>query len=140
MFYRRGRSRRGAGVRAELGAGDVVWDDFLGLFGKILNINGRTTIPYMIVWGALIVVFAHFVFPLIEKFYRSITPRTMNIACAVLGVFLALDIGISVLATARQSMRRAGNTADNALEVFLDKYYDDERMLKTYSNARTVQK
>lgn len=116
--------------------GTISWD----YSEKFLNINGRTTIPYMIVWGALIVVFAHFVFPLIEKFYRSITPRTMNIACAVLGVFLALDIGISVLATARQSMRRAGNTADNALEVFLDKYYDDERMLKTYSNARTVQK
>ena len=116
--------------------GTISWD----YSEKFLNINGRTTIPYMIVWGALIVVFAHFVFPLIEKLYQSIAPRKMNIACTVLAVFLALDIGISVLATARQSMRRAGDAADNTLEVILDRYYNDERMLKTYSNAREVKR
>lgn len=114
--------------------GTISWD----YSEKFLNINGRTTIPYMIVWGALIVIFARFVFPLVEKLYQSINPRTMNIACGVLAVILALDIGISVAATARQSMRRAGDAADNVFEVVLDKYYDDERMLKTYSNARTV--
>lgn len=116
--------------------GTISWD----YSEKFLNINGRTTVPYMIVWGALIVVFAHFVFPLIEKLYQSIAPRKVNIACTILAVILSLDIGISVLATARQSMRRAGDTADNAIEIFLDRYYDDERMQKTYSNARTVQK
>lgn len=116
--------------------GTISWD----YSERFLNINGRTTIPYMIVWGALIVIFARFVFPLVEKLYQSVTPQKMNVACTVLAVFLAMDIGISVLATARQSMRRAGDTADNALEVILDKYYNDERMLKTYSNAREVKK
>ena len=116
--------------------GTISWD----YSTYFLNINGRTTIPYMIVWGALIVIFAKFVFPLVEKFYQSITPRKRDIACTVLAVIWALDIGISVMATARQSMRRAGNTADNALEVILDKYYNDERMLKTYSNAREVKR
>lgn len=116
--------------------GTISWD----YSTYFLNINGRTTIPYMIVWGALIVIFMKFVFPLVEKVYQSISAQKMNIACTVLAVILAVDIGISVMATARQSMRRAGNTADNALEVILDKIYTDERMQRTYSNAREVKR
>lgn len=116
--------------------GTISWD----YSTYFLNINGRTTIPYMIIWGALIVVFARFVFPLVEKVYQNVSVQKMNIACTVLAVILAVDIGISIVATARQSMRRAGNTADNALEVILDKFYTDERMQKTYSNAREVKR
>lgn len=114
--------------------GTISWD----YSDYFLNIGGRTTIPYMLVWGALVAVFVQVVYPWIDKIYHKVKPRTMNVICTVLAVFLALDILISVAATARQSMRRAGNPADNVIEVFLDKYYDDERMLKTYSNAREV--
>lgn len=112
--------------------GTISWD----YSTYFLNINGRTTIPYMIVWGALIVVFVKFVFPLLERGYQRMKPRTMRTICAILAVFLALDIGISVIATARQSARREGKAADNTIEMMLDKYYNDERMQKTYSNAR----
>ncbi len=114
--------------------GTVSWD----YSDKILNIAGRTTIPYMIVWGALVAVFVQFVYPLVDKVYQQISPKTMNMVCLGLAIFLAFDIGISVLATARQTMRRAGHSADNAIEVFLDQVYNDERMQKTYSNARPV--
>lgn len=116
--------------------GTISWD----YSEYFLNINGRTTIPYMIVWGALIVIFARFVFPLVEKIYQSITVRRMNTICAVLGVVLALDIGISVMATARQTARHAGREARGGVEVWLDTVYNDERMRKTYSNARKAQK
>lgn len=116
--------------------GTISWD----YSTYFLNINGRTTIPYMIIWGALIVVFARFVFPLVEKAYAEVAVRKMNIVCAVLAGILTVDIGISMAAAVRQAMRRAGDTADNALEVILDKYYNDERLEKTYSNAREVKK
>jgi len=116
--------------------GTISWD----YSERFLNINGRTTIPYMIVWGALIVVFARFVFPLVEKVYQSIATRKMNVACMILAVFLVLDIGISVMATARQTARHAGREAGSGVEVWLDTVYNDERMQKTYSNARKVQR
>lgn len=116
--------------------GTISWD----YSERFLNIGGRTTIPYMIVWGALVAVFVQIVYPWIDKLYQMVKPKTMNMVCAVLAVFLVFDIVISVVATARQSMRRAGDPADNVIEVFLDKHYDDERMRKTYSNAREVRK
>lgn len=116
--------------------GTISWD----YSEKFLNIGGRTTIPFMIVWGALVAVFVRFVYPWIDKMYQQVNPRTMNAVCLGLAIFLAFDITISLVATARQSMRRAGDPADNAIEVFLDKYYDDERMLRTYSNARAINK
>lgn len=115
--------------------GTISWD----YSAKFLNINGRTTIPYMIVWGALIVIFARFVFPLVEKGYQRIAPRKMDIVCAVLAGLLTLDIGISVMATARQTARHSGREARNGVEKWLDATYDDERMRKTYSNAREVE-
>ncbi len=116
--------------------GTISWD----YSTYFLNIGGRTTVPYMLVWGALVAVFVQLVYPWIDRLYQKIKPRTANIVFTVLAVFLALDILISVVATARQSMRRAGDPADNAIEVILDKYYNDERMLQTYSNAREAKR
>lgn len=116
--------------------GTISWD----YSTYFLNIGGRTTVPYMLVWGALVAVFVQVVYPWIDKLYHLIKPRTANIVFTVLAVFLIFDILISVVATARQSMRRAGDPADNAIEVMLDTVYNDERMRKTYSNAREVKR
>lgn len=116
--------------------GTISWD----YSTYFLNIGGRTTVPYMLVWGLLVAVFVQVVYPWIDKLYHLIKPGTANIVFAVLAVFLAFDILISVVATARQSMRRAGDPADNAVEILLDKYYNDERMRKTYSNAREAKR
>lgn len=116
--------------------GTISWD----YSTYFLNIGGRTTIPYMLVWGLLVAVFVRGVYPWLDELYKKAKPKTMNIVCAVLAVFLVFDILISVVATARQSMRRAGDRADNVVEMLLDKYYNDERMLKTYSNTREAKK
>ena len=39
---------------------------------KILDINGRTTIPIMLLWGLLCVVFVHFIYPWLSKKIESI--------------------------------------------------------------------
>lgn len=103
-----------------------------------LNIGGRTTIPYMVVWGLLVMVFVGVVYPFIDGIYQQIPPKFVNAFCVVMAVFLVLDIGISLLAVGRQTMRRAGNPADHGLERFLDEVYDDERMRKTYSNTKEI--
>ncbi len=115
--------------------GTVSWD----YSDRFLNIaGGRTTIPYMLVWGLLVAIFSYYVMPWLDRLYEGLSGRAMNWICVGLAVFLILDIGISLVASLRQGMRRAGNPADTPIEMFLDEVYDDERMKKTYDNARYV--
>lgn len=103
-----------------------------------LNIMGRTTIPYMVVWGVLVWVFVTYVYPFIDKLYHQITEKHMNTFCVVMAVILVLDAGISLAATIRQAQRRAGDPADNVVERILDEVYTDERIKKTYDNAKYI--
>lgn len=116
------------------------------LFGTIswdystypLNIMGRTTIPYMVIWGGLVWAFVTYVYPFIDKIYHQIAKRSMNTFCVVMAVILLLDAGISLAATIRQAQRRAGDPADNIVERILDEVYTDERIKATYDNAKYI--
>ena len=103
---------------------------------RLLNIDGRTTIPYMIVWGGLVMIFAQIVLPYLGKVYQQIKEVNMNRICMVLAVFLAFNISMSVAAVLRQTMRHEGNPADKRIEIFLDKRFPDERLQQIYSNTR----
>ena len=102
---------------------------------RILDIGGRTTVPYMIFWGILVLWAAKWLFPLLEKAYRRLEGKKMNIFCTVLATFLAFDIAMSLGASLRQAERRAGDPADTGIEEFFDKHFSDERLKKTYDNA-----
>ena len=49
---------------------------------------------------------------------------------------MILNMTISAVAVIRQVERKAGNTADNAIERFLDKQYPDEFLKKVYPNMK----
>lgn len=116
--------------------GTISWD----YSDRLLTINGRTTVPYMIVWGAMIGLFVYFVYPWLDQLYHRVPELTMNWICITVAVVLVLDVIVSVSAVARQSMRKAGNPADNAVEIWLDQHFDDQRLRETYSNMRFIQK
>lgn len=104
-----------------------------------LNIQGRTTVPYMILWGALVWLFVTYIYPAIDRVYYRFAERSMNIFCTVMAVLLLLDAGISIAASVRQAERREGDPASNAVEEFLDDIYNDDRMKETYDNAEYVE-
>lgn len=114
--------------------GTVSWD-YSNLF---LNIGGRTTVPYMVVWGLLVVIFARVACPYLSKIYYRIQTRPMNYFCAILAVFLVFDIGMSVAAVLRQTLRHEGVPADNEIEIFLDQRFPDSRLKEIYSNTRAA--
>lgn len=105
---------------------------------RFLNLDGRTTIPYALFWGILGVVTACWLYPMLERAYDKLKGRKMNIFCIVLTIFLAVDAGLSVAATLRQSERREGEPADSELDEFLDEHFSDERLKETYDNASYV--
>lgn len=112
--------------------GTISWD----YSDRLLNINGRTTIPYMIVWGTVIALFAYFVYPWLDRLYHQVPEATMNGVCVAVALVLLIDITVSAAAVARQSMRKLGDPADNVVESWLDDTFDDERLRRTYTNMR----
>lgn len=106
---------------------------------RFLDIGGRTTIPYMLFWGLLVVLAVHWLFPMLERAYQRLEGRGMNIFCVCLAAFLAFDIGMSLAANLRQTDRREGNEPSNRIEIFLDRHFPDERLKQIYDNAKPVE-
>lgn len=106
--------------------------------GRLLDIGGRTTIPYMLFWGLLVLVATYWLFPTLERAYERLAGRGLNIFCVCLAVFLAFDIAMSFAATLRQAERREGDLPDTKIEIFLDRHFPDERLKQIYDNAKPV--
>lgn len=114
----------------ELVIGTTSWN----YSNKILSINGRTTIPYMLFWGLLGVIFLKFVYPLIDKFISSIPKRLYDYSTKFLVILLALDMLISWTALGRQAMRVRGIGPYTAIGEAYDVYFDDEYIEQKFPN------
>jgi len=51
--------------------------------GMVLNIHGRTTIPFMLAWGLFATIFLKFIYPHVSNWIEKI-PRKVGIICSVL--------------------------------------------------------
>lgn len=102
---------------------------------KFLNIMGRTTIPFMIFWGLGGLIFVKFVYPGLSKLIELIPKRIGNLIMPTFLIFVLLSHVISYSALFRYGTRAEGQPASNAIEVVLDKYYDDDLMKQYYENS-----
>lgn len=123
-------------VGQELLFGTRSWD----YSDKYLNIGGKTTIPYMFVWGAIVVAFIYLVFPLIFKLYKLIPRKIGDIIFKILAIFLIFDILISGIAVYRQNLRRHGIEPRNFIERYCDTHYPDDLLNGIYENAVPVER
>ena len=106
--------------------------DYTGYF---LNLNGRTTIPFMIVWGLFGLLFVEVVYPFLSKMIEKIPYKIGEIIFKVLFVFMVFDITISIGACLRQTMRLDGQKPITIIGEFFDRYYPDEVINKVYINS-----
>ena len=114
----------------ELVLGTRSWD-YGGLF---LNINGRTTIPIMLVWGALGLVFIKLVYPWVSNLIEKIPPKIGENVYIVLLIFMIFNMVISWSALIRQNLRHYEIQPLTPLGEFYDNYYPDEFLRKYYTN------
>ncbi len=89
--------------------------------GKLLNINGRTTIPYMAVWGILCVAVIFIVYKPLSKLLEAIPENVLKTISTVMFIILA---------------RNSNQEAFTALGTFLDKAFNDEFMAKRFPNLK----
>lgn len=111
--------------------GTISWD-YSHLF---LNLNGRTSIMYCILWGFLGIVFIKIVYPFLEKILKKYVPKVATKIVTIMAiVFMVFNISISSLAAQRQYERREDIMPQNNIDRFLDEYYPDEFMDKVFAN------
>lgn len=107
---------------------------------KALNIGGKTTVPYMLVWGALFVIFIYGVLPLVLKLYAKIPKVISKYLFRALAIFLIIDIIISFAAAWRQNQRWQDVPPRNFIEQYLDDTFTDEFLHNIYENAIPIRK
>lgn len=100
--------------------------------GYLLNIHGRTTIPFMICWGLMGTFFMTLLYPKLAILFDKVP----NPIYYFLIVFMVFDMGISYIAVSRQVERKHEKEPSNCIEKICDKHFLDEYLKKIYRNAR----
>ena len=101
---------------------------------KFLNIAGRTTIPYMLFWGAGGLIFIKVVYPALSKLIELLPKRIGDVIMPSFLIFVILSHVVSYTALFRYGTRAEGKPASNAIEKVLDEHFDDNLMKQYYDN------
>lgn len=99
-----------------------------------LNINGRTTIPFMLFWGLLGVVFVKWLYPIVSSLIEKIPYKFGKPLIISLIIFLSLNMAISWTALFRQTYRRQGYPPVSFIGELCDKFYTDEYLKIKFPN------
>ena len=111
--------------------GSVAWD----YADHILNIGGRTTIPFMLFWGLLTLMMVYIIYPILSSLIEKIPYNLGMILFYVLLVLVSIDLFLSFGAAFRQALRRFGYRPFSPLGEFFDYFYPDERLARVYTTA-----
>lgn len=118
----------------ELVLGVASWD----YSTYFLNINGRTTIPYMIFWGFAVMILIHCVYPYLSKLIEKIPNRIGKPLIIILVIFMSINMIISWTALARSTLRNKGYEPYTFIGEFYDKVYPDDFLKTIYTNMKFV--
>lgn len=99
-----------------------------------LNINGRTTLPIMLVWGGMGLLLVKVLYPWFSRWLEKIPVRVGNTLFVVLLVFMLLDMLVSWSALIRQTLRHNDVPAFTPLGRFYDDCYNDRYLEKYFPN------
>ena len=99
-----------------------------------LNIGGRVSLWMTILWGALGVLFAQFIFPLFEKVLHKMKGKVWDIAAVSVTVFMSANLIFTAMTVLRWSERQEGLPASNVWEEYADEKYNNERMQEIFPN------
>ena len=119
-------------VFTELVFGTVFWD-----YSHIpFNLGGRINLLYCFFWGFAAVAWVKLCFPHVSRGIEFIRRHTGRWLTVLVGVFMVVNMAVSGLALIRSDARSEGEPPANALDVFLDDHFPDERMARIYPNAK----
>lgn len=100
----------------------------------LLNINGRTSIMVMFVWGLFTLFFVKKVYPFLSKYIEKIPYNLGMLLTKILVVFMIFNMLISWTAIIRQTLRRNDVPPLTSVGRFFDEHYPDEFLEKYFPN------
>lgn len=112
--------------------GTVSWD-----YSKMpLNIGGRTCLLYACFWGFLSLLWLRYLYPFVSKQIERIPKKQGSVIVVVLFFVMTFDGIMTVSSIYRWNQRTAGVPATNVFAQYLDKHFDDERMIFLFPHMR----
>ncbi len=99
---------------------------------KLLNINGRTTVPYMLFWGVLCVFVVFVVYKPLDRLLESLPKKAMKTIAIVLACWIAADMLLTLSALVRYSARAHGFAAHTPLGELIDRVFGDAFMKRRF--------
>lgn len=112
----------------EIILGVKFWD-YSGLF---LNIHGRTTIPFMLVWGVMGTFLVKVVYPFVSKWIERIPKKIGNVLYVVVLLFFIVNMLLSYTVFIRMVYRMRGVHPKTFIGEFYDKYYNNDYMYRKF--------
>lgn len=105
---------------------------------KFLNINGRTTIPFMLFWGFLAVGVLFLVYKPLSKKLDKLPQKPLKIFSIVCCTLIIIDLFITTGAIYRYSQRLMGNEPLLYIGRALDSLFDNEFMHLHFPGMKIV--
>lgn len=107
---------------AEKVFGSTIWD-----YSNIpLNIQGRTTVPFMLFWGLGGLVLMKAVYPFISRWIEKVPYKIGTVVYYIALVLMIVDLALSYGAMGRRAMRDQGRPPMTFIGAFFDRVYPDE--------------
>lgn len=105
---------------------------------QILNIGGRTTIPIMIGWGILTMIFITIIYPQISKIIEKIPYELGKKVTNVFVILLVIDMLISWTAILRWNLRSHHVEPRTFIGKVYDQIYPDDYLKERFPNMEVV--
>ncbi len=116
----------------EIFTGQVSWD----YSNHFLNIGGRTTIPFMIVWGVLALLLSDFIYPKLSNLIERVPYKIGKRITTIMIYFMIIDCLISWGAIIREGNRERNIDTVPIIDNFFDKYYPDDYLKNRFPNMK----
>ncbi len=100
------------------------------------NIDGRTNLLFMFIWGATAFVWIKFGYPRISGLIELIPPILGKILTWVVVVLLSADMILSGTVILRSAIRKENAAPSNFLEEYIDYNFPDEIIERNWKNIR----
>lgn len=112
--------------------GTVSWD----YSDMPLNINGRTSLMYACIWGFLGLIWVRYIYPFISKWIEKIPKKMGAVITTFLVIFMVYNAAVTMFSIYRWEQRTNGVAPSNAVESYIDKKFNDERMELLFPHMR----
>lgn len=124
----------------------VKWWDYSDCF---MNINGRTCLFYIVMWGILTIFLINYIAPLLNKFsFICLNLKFLKICIILIAIFMLFDGAISAYALNSFLVRISNNynidikgiNKSKMADIYFETYYPDDKMILVYPNMIAVDK